>query len=238
MERPVRQPLVPEDPAERRPRVRFSIVRDIVIAPRRAYASILESRSWLGAYLVVVVAELVYLFATAPAVKHLAALAPAAAHPSAAQAGNASRAYVANVALYDFVQPLLIWGLIAMTFTAVARFKSQPVPFGSFFALAAATSVPAALGELVDALAARLHAPGSYQNIKALVTAVPDNFALLASPANEREVVFLSSFGLFDIWSTVLLAYGFVTFARVRLTTALALSFFLDVIFAFVFSAP
>ncbi len=233
---PVSEPSVPEDPAQRRPRLRFSIVRDIIIAPRRAYEEILASRSWSVTYLVVVLSGLVYLFSTAAAVKHLASLAPGG--PRSAPAASAAQAYAANVALYDFLQPLLIWGLTAMTFTTVARFKSRAIPFGAFFALAAAASVPSALGELVDALGVRLHDPQSYATVKALVTAVPDNFALLAAPGNEREVVFLSSFGLFDVWSTVLLAYGFVLFAGVRLTTALALSFFLDIVFALVFSTP
>jgi hypothetical protein len=234
----VRQPSVPQDPVERRPALRFSIVRDILIAPQRAYAEILVSRSWLPAYFVVLCAGFIDLAAAAPAVTHLASLLPGAKHLSATQAEGAARAYVGNAALYNAVQPPLIWGLIAMTFASVARFKKQAVPFSAFFALAAAASVPSALGELVDAIGSRLHDPASYQSIKALVTTVPDNFALLAANGNDREVEFLANFGLFDIWSTLLLAYGFVAFARVKLTTALALSFSLDIFFALVFSTP
>ena len=238
MERAVRQPLEPEDPVERRPAMRFSIVRDILIAPQRAYVDILATRSWLPAYFTVLIAGFVFLAATAPAVSHLSTLAAGGAHRTAAEASNAARAYVAQAAFYNSVQPVVEWGLIAMVFTSVARFKKQSTPFGAFFALAAAASVPSALGEIVDAIGSSLHAPASYQSVKALVTAVPDNFALLASAANEREAIFLSSFGVFDVWSTVLLAYGFAAFTRVKLTTALALSFFLDVVFALVFSTP
>lgn len=238
MERAVRQPLVPEDPVERRPAMRFSIVRDIVIAPQRAFVEILATHSWLPAYFAVLVAGFIYLATTAPAVTHLASLAAGSTHRTAAEAASAARAYVAQAALYNSIQPVLMWGLSAMVFTSVARFKKQSTPFGAFFALAAASSVPSALGELVDAFGASLHAPASYQNVKALVAAVPDNFALLASAANEREVIFLSSFGIFEIWSTVVRAYGFAAFTRVKLTTALAVSFFLDVVFALVFATP
>jgi hypothetical protein len=90
---------------------------------------------------------------------------------------------------------------------------------------------------VIDALGTRLHPPTSYQSIKALLTAVPDNLALLASTANDHEVSFLANFGLFDLWSTMLLAYGLVAFTGAKITTALALSFFLDIVFALVFSA-
>lgn len=233
----MRQPALPEDPVERREPLRFSIVRDILIAPKRAFADILATRSWLPAYFVYLVAGFAYLASIAPAITHLSALLAGAAHRTATQGAEASRAYVAQAALYNSIQPLLVWGLTAMTFTAVARFKRQPTPYGAFFALAAAASVPSALGGIVDAIGARLHAPTSYQNVKALLTAVPDNLALLASAANDHEVAFLANFGVFDIWSTMLLAYGFVAFTGARLITALALSFFLDVIFALVFSA-
>jgi hypothetical protein len=218
--------------------LRFSIVRDIFIAPQRAYADILATRSWLPAYFVVLAAGYVYLAATAPAVAHLASLTPGAAHRTPAQVSDAARSYIAGAAFYNSVQPLLIWGLIAMAFTSVARFKKQTASFGAFFALAAAASVPSALGEIIDAAGVRLHAANSFLTIKSLVTTVPDNFALLGSAANDREIIFLSSFGFFDVWSTVLLAYGFVSFAKVKIVTALALSFFLDVTFALVFTTP
>ena len=233
----MRQPALPEDPVERREPLRFSIVRDILIAPKRAFADILATRSWLPAYFVYLIAGFVYLASIAPAIAHLTAVLAGATHHTPRAAADAARAYVAQAALYNSIQPLLVWGLTAMTFTAVARFKRQATPYGAFYALAAAASVPSALGGLVDALGARLHAPASYQNIKALLTAVPDNLALLASSANDHEVTFLANFGLFDLWSTMLLAYGLVTFTGARIATALALSFFLDIIFALVFSA-
>jgi hypothetical protein len=233
----VRQPVVPEEPVERRQPLRFSILRDILIAPARAFADILATRSWLPAYFVYLIAGFVYLASIAPAITHLASMLAGATHKTPAQAADAARAYVAQAALYNSIQPLLIWGLTAMTFTAVARFKKQATPFGAFFALAAAASVPSALGGIIDALGTRLHPPTSYQSIKALLTAVPDNLAMLASAANDHEVSFLANFGVFDLWSTMLLAYGLVAFTGAKITTALALSFFLDIVFALVFSA-
>ena len=233
----MRQPALPEDPVERRQPLRFSILRDILIAPKRAFADILVTRSWLPAYFVYLIAGFAYLASIAPAITHLTALLAHATHRTPVAAADASRAYVAQAALYNSIQPLLVWGLTAMTFTAFARFKRQPTPYGAFFALAAAASVPSALGGIVDAIGVRLHAPASYPTIKALLTAVPDNLALLASAANDHEVTFLANFGIFDIWSTMLLAYGLVALTGAKITTALALSFFLDIVFALVFSA-
>ena len=230
------QPL--EAPPARAPGFGFAAVRDAVIAPARAYAAVVATRAWAPAYAVVVVASLVYLVLTAPAVSHLATIAPPDHSRPAMTPADATRAYLLNDAIYEIVQPLLMWGLTAMTMTSIARFKGAATPFAAFFALAAVASIPAALGALVDGIAIRLHDPASFVTLRSLAIALPDNLAIFASNANEREAGFLSNFGVFELWSTLVLAFGFVTLGRVRVTTALLVTFALQIVFAFVFSSP
>ena len=64
---------------------------------------------------------------------------------------------------------------------------------------------------------------------------MPDNLALFAQPKNEREVLFLGQFDVFNLWTYLLLAYGILALVPVRLTTALGIAFALDVCSALLF---
>ena len=237
----MRSTLQPEAEPVRDPRIRLRLLRDIFIAPARAYPAILETRSWLPAYLLVVASGLAALALSAEALTHVALLTQKtgpATGVSPSDVTAATQTFLSSSALFEVFEPLAQWGLTAMTFATVARFKGQTIPFAAFFALAAVTSLPQALGNVLDGIAIRLHGPLAFPSLKAVAVAIPDNLAVFASRANDREVVFLSSFGLFEAWSAVLLAFGFVAFAKVRLATALGLAFGLELLFAFIFNAP
>ncbi len=219
---------------------RFAVVRDIFVAPGRAFATLLVAPTWIAAYAAALVTSAVYLLVTQPAVTHLTALLDPkiGAHPTAAQLADvATRSIETNGADYA-IQPLVFWGLSAMTLSIVARFKGKRIPFRAGFALAANCSLPGAIGSLVAAAGVALHPPDSFQSVRAFAIAVPDNLAVFAAPGRNAEAAFLASFGVFDVWSAILLAYGFVAFAQVRLTTALVLSFGLAVIFVLYTVAP
>ncbi len=230
-----------EEPAQRSSAFRLAPLRDIVVRPARAYEDILAEPTWLPAFVGVLVCGLFDLWFSTPAILHvvLAAKAhPAAAHAAARAAANVPAArdnFLVNSAFSEVLQPLVGWSLTAMVASTVARFKRTMVPYRTFFALAAVCSVPSALGAVLDGAVVALRPAASYASLKALAVAVPDTLAIFASPHNDREIVFLSSFGLFDLWSTLLLAYGLVALAKLRLTTGLGIAFGLDIVIALLF---
>lgn len=227
------------EPAERRPLLRLTLLRDIILHPRRAYEAVLATRSWLPAYAVVVACGLFDLWLSTPALAHVLTLAARHDPHSAFHAGGTAATrhdLFLNSALFGCVQPVVQWSLAAIVTSLVARFRRLTVGYGAFFSLAAVCSVPGALGAIVDGIAIWLRAPASYGSLKALAVAAPDNLAIFASPHNDREVVFLSSFGLFDVWSTVLFAYGLIAFTNMRVTTALAIAFGIDIMVALIFA--
>ncbi len=227
-----------EGAAQRSSIFRLTLLRDIVIRPARAYDEIVASPAWLAAFAFVLACGFFDLWASAPAILHVLH-AGAKSHPGMAYAGASSSAvrkdFLANSALFQVLQPLVAWSLTAVVARTVALFKRVTVPYSAFFSLAAVCAVPSALGALVDGIGVALRSPASYANLKALAVSVPDNLAIFASSGNDREVVFFSSFGLFDLWSTLLLAYGLVAFAKLRLTTGLGIAFGLDIVIALLF---
>ncbi len=214
-------------------------LRDIVINPARAYDQVFAVPAWGPAFLFVLICASLDLRLSAPAILHVlthgtATHADSAAHPVTAAVRNG---FFFNGALLVVTQSLVTWSMTAIVASAAARFKGLTVPYRTFFALGAVCSVPSAVGGVLDGVAVALRPSASYANLKALAVAMPDNLAIFASPGNSHEVAFLSSFGLFDVWSNILLAYGLVAFAKLRLTTALGIAFGLDIALAMLFGA-
>ncbi len=230
---------LPSTTTEPVPRAGFSLPRDIVINPMRAFSKIAATHEWLPASVVIVVLSILTALLIAPAVLHVAAVTPPPAgdvvpHTQAALA-TARRSLVSELALREIMTPLLVVLLTASALTTVARFKAQATSYVTFVALAANCMIPAALGDLASGLAIRLHAPASYANLHALIIAFPTSLAIFANAANDAEVSFLSRFDLFSVWSSILLAFGFTTLTPVKFTTALALAFGLNFLFAVMF---
>ena len=117
------------------------------------------------------------------------------------------------------------WLITALVLTTFARIRGTATSFSVQFSLAANAGIPAALGSVLQGLAVRLHDPSSYHTIAQLALALPLNLAVLAPHGTDREIAFLSTFDVFTVWSLILIGYGFAALARVRLVTALSLSF-------------
>lgn len=217
----------------------FALPRDIVINPKRAFATIAATNQWIPGYAIVVVGGLVTSALISPALLHIAAITPpppgeiAPRTPAAIQ--SAQRLFVASYAFGQIAISLLLILLTASALTTVARFKNQTRPYVAYVALAANCMIPSVIGGLVMAIGIRAHDPSSFANLHALLVAVPTNLAVFANPGNDREVAFLSRFDLFDVWSYVLLAYGFAALTPVKFITALSLAFGLDFLFAIMF---
>jgi hypothetical protein len=229
----------PPAPTPERPaRAGFSIPRDIVFAPSRAFLAIAKTGEWLPAAAVIVAAGLATTALVTPAFVHIAAVtALAKSHhlPTAAQAHDTMTALILNIAYDVVVIPLLIAAFTATTLTAVARFKDPQAPYVRYFSLVANCLVPSALGNLAHALAVGIHSPTSFNDLRSFQLALPDSLGVFAAPGNDTELDFLSRFSIFDAWSFVLIAFGFSAFSGVRFTTSLIIAFVLDFTYAIVF---
>ncbi len=226
-----------EEPAQRSSVFRLAPLRDIVVRPVQAYGEILARPQWLPAFVFVLACGLFDLWFSTPAILHVLMLAAKSRSHSAYAAGTPSvrNDFLLNSAFFAVLQPLVAWSLTAIVASTVARFKRATVAYPTFFALAAVCSVPSGLGAILNGIIVALRPATSYTSLKALAVAVPDNLAIFASPHNDRETVFLSSFGIFDLWSTLLLAYGLVAFAKLRITTGLGIAFGLTITIALLF---
>ena len=221
------------------PKAGLSLPRDIIIAPARAFAKIAATHEWIPAYAVIVVVTLCTTALVAPALVHIAAVTPpppgtTAPHGAAAIA-TAQRGLIATYAVGQVTIPLLLILLTASALTTVARFKAQTTSYVTYVSLAANCMIPSVIGGLLTAVGIRAHDPASFANIQGLLTAVPTNLAIFADQRNDREVAFLARFDLFDVWSYVLLAFGFSDIAKVKFATALGVAFGLSFLFAILF---
>lgn len=223
------QPEPPEPPA----RAGLPLPLEIVIAPGRAFLKIARTSEWRPAVAVIVALGVATMLLALPAVKHFAG---AGAHGSPAPTAADVRIQIWFVGLELVLVPLVIAGLTATTLTLVARFKDPQAPWIRYFALAANCLVLSALGNFAHVVAVALRAPASYQTPRAFQLALPDSLGIFAAPGNDRELDFLSRFGIFDVWAFVLIAFGFSAFANVRFTTALILAFVLDFTYAIFFN--
>jgi len=229
----------PSPTEETPPHAGFSLPRDIIVNPARAFVKIAATREWIPAYAVIVLASIATTMLVAPALLHVAAITPPPPGQSAPHTPDAiaaaRRGLMGELALRELMTPLLIVLLTASALTTVARFKAQTTSYITYVALAANCMIPSALGSLFSALIIRAHDPNTFTSLHALLVAVPTNLGVFANAANEREVAFLSHFELFDVWSYVLLAFGFTALTKIKFVTALSVAFGLDFLFAFIF---
>ncbi|MBD5656059.1 MAG: hypothetical protein IAI50_12910 [Candidatus Eremiobacteraeota bacterium] len=201
---------------------------DIVVAPARAFAEVAAHGAWLPAYGVLVILGLTAGFLEWPALAHVAAAVPDAGGTvprGAAAIAASNRTVLANVLVGEALTPLIFIGLTATVLTVIARFKATKTHYSVFVALAAACLIPSSIGDLLGAGVIRVHDPASYHDYRSIFLALPDNLGVFAGRGNERELFFLSRFGIFDVWSYALLAFGIAALVPVRFMTAVAVAF-------------
>lgn len=222
---------VPDAGAQAPFRAALALPRDILIAPDRAFAAVTATGAWLPPYAAIVLLGVAAGFCEWPALAHVVATVPDASGnvPRGAAALEASsRSVLANVLVGETLTPLIFIGITAMVLTVVARVKSNATRYGAFAALAAACLIPSALGDFLSAIVVRAHDPSTYHDYRSLLLALPDSLGVFAAKGNENELFFLSRFGLFDLWSYALLAFGIAALVPVRFTTAVILAFSLE----------
>jgi len=208
----------PSEPADQpAPRRGLLLLADVFVAPKRAFATVAATHEWLPAFVLVALAQIAAEWLLAPAVVHVQnVMAPAG--PKATLAGT----FAVNAVTQTLIW-LMMWIWTAVILAAVSG--SGPRAFRMYFALAANTGLPAALGSLLFALVVHAHDPASFTNFAQLNRVVPDSLALLEPRDNDRAVAFLASFDLFTLWSMLLVAYGLRYLGKVRLVPALITAF-------------
>ncbi len=215
-----------EPVVERPPRRGLLLLLDVFVAPRRAFETIAATREWLPALLVVMALGIAGSLLVGPALEHTS-VAEAVANANAgaispAEAARNAGAEVASVIVFQTAGVAMMWIWTAVILAAVSG--KGPSSFGVYFALAANVALPSALGFFISTLYIA-HDPAAYANFSQLNRAFPDSLALLEPRDNERAVAFLSSFDVFGLWSTMLLAFGLRAIGKVELFWALVTAF-------------
>jgi len=213
----------------------LALLLDILIAPRRAYATIAVTREWWPAALVVGACIVAQNILTVPADLNVLSLE----HVPPPLGGNT----VANIAANTVIQLLwqaFTWNVVASLFANFCA-AGRPVyglMYRTFFALAANAAVPIGLGLLATGIVIHARDPSAYHSVYQFVNALPISLALFASPNNPREADFLSSFDLPTIWSVLLISFGGRAIGGIKLVPALIVPCAIVFISALIFNWP
>ena len=155
---------------------------------------------------------------------------PSGTRTSAADVARLAGSEVANEILLQTIGALMFWVWTAVILTAVSG--KGPKSFLVYFSLAANTAIPAAIGFFVFSAFIAAHNPAGYSSFSDLNRALPDSLAIFETQPNEGAVAFLASFDVFQLWSSLLLAFGLYAIGKVELFWALVTSFALWLVFA------
>ncbi|MBC5810604.1 MAG: hypothetical protein GIW95_07110 [Candidatus Eremiobacteraeota bacterium] len=123
-----------------------------------------------------------------------------------------------------------MWVWSALILASLSR--QGPRGFGLYFALAVNASLPMALENVLAGIAIAVHPAESYASLGQLLRAFPDSLAVLRPSGTIQEQAFLSYFSVFQLWNSLLLAYGLHEIGGVRITPALVAAFTLTLAFA------
>ena len=201
------------------PRRGLALLLDILIAPRRAYATIVATREWWPAGVAVFACIVASYILTAPALLSVAAYATHGSPQFTSTVIGNLAAYIAVTLMWQVFSWNIVGSMYA-NFCAAGR-PAFRLLYRTFFALAAAASLPSALGALAQGIVVRAHDPARYHTIDQLANALPLSLAVFASPNNAREIDFLSNFDLTTMWSVLLTAYGGRLIGGIKLVPAL-----------------
>jgi hypothetical protein len=217
------------------PRSGLLNVVDVVIAPSTAFARLRVVPTWGWAFLVATLLAIAGSLLTQPAVMHAIATgmpAQLAASPAIARLPAAQQAHVVQqqLAIFRFIAQfgwlfMPVWILLAGVVQALVMTVANAVAkgdgsFGKYFALSVTVAVVGlGFASLVTALIVMLRGTGSFDDMKAIQSAVP-SLALLAPGAHGALRGFLEALSAFNLWATALLALGMTVVGRIPRTAA------------------
>jgi len=189
-----------------------------------------ESREWLPAYLILVLLGLLELYLSAPAQANFVAVLArqSAGGASASDVAQAVTRTFELMAIWTFAGPFVLWSFVGALLTAVAitargAMGSRAPGFSTFFALCINCALPAEIGQLAFYGATRLHNPATFRSPNDFYTVLPFSLAVLRPHGSVPEIAFLSYWGIFTLWSLILLGCGYATIAKIQLVPALLL---------------
>jgi hypothetical protein len=192
----------------------------------------------MAAYVVVSLITLAGFVLAAPALLHvmivLGAADPAAAARPAAELAKQARLSLASQALSSLIAPFLMWNIIALSVALFVRGDAPLAAYPRLLALNAYGNIPAAFGMLAFGIGLSLHPAGTFASVADLYHAVPFSLAAFARHADDRQLSFLGFWDPWQLWSLILIGYGYAAYLKLNLTVALALSFGLGLVYALV----
>ncbi|MEO6991868.1 MAG: hypothetical protein ABI346_09925 [Candidatus Baltobacteraceae bacterium] len=202
------------------------VLGDLLVRPRRAFATIGLERRWFAAYLLTVGLELAALYLFEPALAHVSL---AQTRPGGTSAGLPATQAVRDLVLVNVLAtvlgPLVIWGLVAGLLAATTLGQRDRLGYAAFFALCMNCAFVGSLGDFVGAAFIHVRDPASFASFGKILLAAPITLASLRPHGSERELVFLGYWDPTKLWSALLLGYGIASLAKMRLVPALLIAF-------------
>ena len=215
---------------ERPKRADLLLPWEIVVAPARAFERIAVLPEWMVAYSVSAILMCAGTAISYQAIFHVQNIVNRVAH----EAPVDSHDYLGWLLVESAVLPLvnIMMYAIGLACFAATRDVKNFAKYPQFVSLTACAQVIASLGQFAEAIAIRLHDARSFVDVRSLDMAFPQHLTFFANKANPGQVNFLSHFGFFETWTSIVLAYGFARIANVGVVPALIFIFSLDLTFA------
>ncbi len=209
----------------------FSIVVDVIVAPKSAFEAIAAQPRWLVAYVVVCALGMAGAVLQIPVAEHvgLATLDQRAAHdPSLA---SASPQTLQNVKNYTILIQHVVWAfypvvaIIGISLAALLLLLGNAIgrgqgSFAKFFSLAANIAIiNFGIYYLLLGVLCAVHSPDAFHTQSDVVRLVPSP-AWLVPDASPKVTVLLEEFNPFALWSFALLGLGLQTVGKVSTAVA------------------
>ncbi len=215
----------------------LSVLWDVIVAPRAAFAAIRERPTAGWAFIVATALFAIGAILLIPVNEHLASIVMAdqiAHNPQVAaltpEQQKTQLAIATGIQRWVWVMsPLVI--AIAASVTALVMLIANAIGRGDgnfrrLFALATNVSVISfGIGYVALAALAAFRGPDSFATTRDLSTAIPSLAWLLPADASPKLAVFLGTLHPFALWSIVLLALGMQDVARINRVTAWVAAF-------------
>jgi len=205
----------------------LTILWDVVIAPRAAFAALREQPTWLWAFIITGILGMIGALLAIPASQHMSAAMfqqMAQTDPRIAQMtpDQQQRALHIQQTVQQYIwlaYPVfvliaaLVTGLVMLILNAISGGDGN---FKRFFALAMNVAlINWGISYLLVGIVAALRGPESFSSARDMVALLP-SLAWLAPGAPVKLAVFLGSIGLFTIWSMCLLSFGMQQTSRIK----------------------
>jgi hypothetical protein len=206
---------------------RFSpqILLKLIVQPIAALDEIRESARWVEAYIFTAACSFAAFVLTIPASKYYMATMPTGDVKNST-VGSAPIAFAA-VAILSFIGPPITWIVEAAVLQIAVRIGRGETSLRRLYALVANAGVPASIGALIVGIGVHAQDPAKFHSAIDLPLSIPITLAVLLH-RTPQEALFFSSYGIFNIWSYVLVAIGLVRGAKlsplVAALTMLAIS--------------